>query len=76
VSVDAGGYKVKRRQALERLAKEAADEVARTGEEKVLPHMGAGDRRIIHLCLQGDPKITTYSKGEGRERRLVIAPRK
>lgn len=76
VSIDAGGYKEKRKKVLERLAKEAADEVAQSGEEKVLPHMGAWDRRIIHLSLQDSAKVTTFSKGEGRERRLIIAPRK
>jgi spoIIIJ-associated protein len=76
VSIDADGYKAKRQKALERLAKEAADEVAKTGEEKVLPPMAAADRRIIHLYLQDNPDVTTYSQGEGRDRRLVIAPRK
>ena len=76
LSIDAAGYKDKRKKALERIAQEAADEVAKTGEEKVLPQMSAADRRIIHLCLQNNPQIATFSKGEGRERRLVIAPRK
>jgi spoIIIJ-associated protein len=76
VSIDAGEYKLKRKKALERLAKEAADEVARSGEERILPHMSAGDRRIIHLFLQSMPEVTSFSKGEGRERRLIIAPRK
>ena len=75
VSIDAGEYKLKRKRALERLAKEAADEVARSGKERVLPHMPAADRRIIHLFLQNKADVTTFSKGEGRERRLVIAPR-
>ncbi|MFC1571712.1 RNA-binding cell elongation regulator Jag/EloR [Candidatus Margulisiibacteriota bacterium] len=75
LSIDAGGYKKKREEALERLAKDAADEVAKTGKEKVLPPMNAADRRIIHLSLQESTGVTTYSQGEGRDRRLVIAPR-
>ncbi|KPJ69711.1 hypothetical protein AMJ44_02845 [candidate division WOR-1 bacterium DG_54_3] len=74
ISIDAGEYKLKRKKALERLAREAADEVVKTGKEKVLPHMPAGDRRIIHLFLQNMNEVTTFSKGEGRERRLIIAP--
>ncbi|MBU0672064.1 MAG: Jag N-terminal domain-containing protein [Candidatus Margulisbacteria bacterium] len=75
VGIDADGYKDKRNQAFERLAKEAAKEVAETKQEKVLPPMNAADRRIIHLSLQDDAGVTTYSKGEGRDRRLVIAPK-
>ncbi len=76
VSIDAGEYKVKRQKALERLAKDAADEVEKSGLEKALPPMSAADRRIIHMALQDSPGVTTYSKGEGRDRRLVIAPEK
>jgi len=76
VIVDAGGYRKKRAGALERLADEVAEEVGRTGEEKVLPPMSSSDRRIIHLHLSNNPKVMTFSRGEGEERRLVIAPKK
>ena len=75
VSIDAGEYRAKRSQALERLAKDAAEEVARTGQEKVLPQLDARDRRTVHMFLKDNPKIETISKGEGRDRRLIIAPR-
>jgi spoIIIJ-associated protein len=51
-------------------------EVQSSGEEKVLPPMNAADRRIIHLFLQENSAVTTFSQGEGRDRRLIIAPRK
>ena len=76
VNIDAGGYREKRIRALERLAEDVAKEVEGTGEEKELPHMEAADRRTIHLYLQNNPTIMTYSKGEGRERRLIVAPKK
>lgn len=75
VKIDAGGYREKRVKALERLAAEVAEEVEQTGQEKVLPYMEAADRRSIHMFLAENPKITSYSKGEGKERRMVIAPR-
>lgn len=74
ISVDAGEYKDKRKKALERLANEAADEVAKTGSEKSLPPMNPADRRIIHLALQERKDVSTISRGQGRERRLVIIP--
>jgi spoIIIJ-associated protein len=76
VIIDAGGYRKKRAGALERLADEVAEEVWRTGEEKALPPMSSSDRRIIHLHLSNNPKVMTFSRGEGKERRLVIAPKK
>lgn len=75
IGIDADGYKEKRQKALERLAKEVADEVEQSGKEKTLPPMAAADRRIIHMFLQENSKVTTYSTGEGKERRLVVAPR-
>lgn len=75
ISIDAEGYREKRTKALERLAKEAADEVAESGQEKVLPYMEAADRRAIHMFIAENDKVKTYSQGEGRDRRLVIAPK-
>ena len=76
VHIDAGGYREKRIRSLERLASEVAEEVAASGQEKVLPFMEASDRRAIHLFLQNNSNVTSYSQGDGKDRRLVIAPRK
>jgi len=75
-SIDAGGYREKRITAIQRLANDAADDVIRSGEEKILPYMEAADRRIIHLYLKENANVTTLSRGEGRERRIVISPKK
>jgi len=75
VSVDAGGYREKREKALERLANDVVDEVSKTGEEKAMPSLDARDRRTIHMFLKDNPKVISHSKGEGRDRRLIIAPR-
>ncbi|PIS31629.1 hypothetical protein COT42_00745 [Candidatus Saganbacteria bacterium CG08_land_8_20_14_0_20_45_16] len=75
VSIDADGYRDKRRQSLERLAQEVANEVIDSKAEKTMPPMSAADRRIIHLYLQGNPSVAIFSQGEGDARRLVIAPK-
>jgi len=75
VNIDAGGYKSKQEQALCRLAQEAADDVAQSGTEKILPPMSANERRIIHAHLQSNASVKTFSQGEGADRRLVIAPK-
>ncbi|MFA5034242.1 MAG: RNA-binding cell elongation regulator Jag/EloR [Candidatus Margulisiibacteriota bacterium] len=76
ISIDAGGYKDKREQALQRLAADVADEVAKTGENKAMPKLEASDRRIIHLFLQEDGRVETFSEGEGKDRKLIVAPKK
>jgi len=76
VNVDAGGYRAKREEVLQRLAADVAEEVIQSGAEKVLPPMEAADRRTIHLYLQNNPQITTVSRGEGKDRRLVVEPKK
>lgn len=75
VRIDAGGYQDKRVKVLERLAAEVAREVEETGREKPMPFMSASDRRAIHMHLKDNPKVTTYSVGEGKDRKLVIAPK-
>ncbi|KAF0134908.1 MAG: spoIIIJ-associated protein [Candidatus Saganbacteria bacterium] len=73
ISIDAGGYKEKQKMALERLAQSAADDVISSGQEKVLPPMTAGERRIVHIYLKNNGKLKTESQGEGRDRRLIIS---
>jgi spoIIIJ-associated protein len=75
IIIDAGEYREKRIKALERLAAEVAAEVAETGKERVMPQMSASDRRAIHMFLKDSPSVTSISRGEGRDRRLVIGPK-
>lgn len=75
VFVDAGGYRERHDASLIRLAKEAAKDVEQNGQEKRLPPMSAADRRVIHVALKDNDKVTTYSEGEGADRRLIIAPK-
>jgi spoIIIJ-associated protein len=37
--------------------------------------MDARDRRVVHTTLAEHPKITTFSRGEGDARHIVVAPR-
>ena len=75
IRIDAGGYVEKREKVLQKIAADVAEEVEKTGQEKVLPYMEAADRRIMHIYLQEHTKVKSYSVGEGKERRMVIAPK-
>ena len=75
VFVDAEGYRERREQMLADLASRAAAKVKQTHQEIVLDPMPPRDRRIIHVTLQSDEDIRTYSRGEGMMRRVAVATR-
>jgi spoIIIJ-associated protein len=72
--VDAGDYRLRRRQALEQLTDQVAERARRGGKPLSLSPMSPRDRRIVHLALQGDPTLTTRSAGTGFYRKVVIVP--
>ncbi len=72
IILDAENYRERRRQTLERLAKNLADRVKRTHKKAMLEPMNPYERKIVHVSLQDDPAITTYSEGEEPFRKVVI----
>ena len=76
VSLDAENYREKRNVALEELAGKLANKVMRTGRNQTLEPMNAYERRIIHSALQNHETVTTYSIGQGVNRKVVIALKK
>jgi len=72
VFVDTEGYRERRENMLVDLAHQVAAKVRRTRQDVVLSPMSAKDRRIIHITLQSDDSVTTFSQGEGDMRRIVI----
>lgn len=76
VLVNVGDYQERRQESLERMALSAAQKVKFSGEEYALPTMTPAERRIIHLTLADDPEVTTESEGEGRDRRVVVKPKR
>ncbi len=74
IDFDINNYKEQKINHLKEIAKESADEVALTKEEKILPPMSAYERRIIHLTLNERNDVETESKGRDPERRVLIKP--
>lgn len=72
VFVDVSGYREEKDKQLEEMALQKADDVRILGEEVELPPMKPSDRRIVHLTLQIFDDIKTESRGEGRDRHIVI----
>lgn len=72
VFVDTEGYRERREQSLVELAHQVASKVKRTRQDVALSPMSAKDRRIVHISLQSDYDVSTFSQGEGDLRRVVI----
>lgn len=71
--LDIEGYRGKRERILEELAEKVSKTVLKNGKNVTLEPMSAYERKIIHSKLQNNPRIETYSIGEGDHRRVVIA---
>ncbi len=76
ISLDAENYRDKRNVALESLAQKLASKAMHTGRNQTLEPMNAYERRIIHSALQDHETVTTYSVGQGVNRKVVIALKK
>jgi spoIIIJ-associated protein len=75
LNLDIDDYKKKKIEYLKYLAKDLADQVSLTKEEKVLLPMSSYERRIIHSELSQRIDVTTESRGDGFERHIVIKPK-
>ncbi len=75
VVLDICGYRSKREESLKKLAHRMASKVIKSGRFAKLEPMDASERRIIHMALQDNEKVTTMSKGTEPKRYLIIFPR-
>lgn len=72
VVVDVEGYKSRRKEKIESLARNAASRAVRQHGSVKLPPMNAYERRIVHLALLDSLDVTTHSEGEDPDRRVVV----
>ncbi|MBU4510233.1 KH domain-containing protein [bacterium] len=75
IIVDIEGYKERREDIISKYAHEKAEIVKKTGKKIALCYMNPVERRIVHLVLQEEPLLSTYSEGTEPFRRVIIAPR-
>ncbi len=76
IRLDSENYRDKRYKKIEAFAKSIVQKVKKTKRDYSLEPMSSYDRRIIHSLLQKERNIETVSKGEGRERHVVVKYRK
>ena len=73
IHVDAEGYRARREESLNRLARKTAGKVVKYRRNITLEAMNAYERHVIHTALQDYPGVTTYSTGTEPNRRTVVA---
>lgn len=71
--LDIGGYRKERLDKIIDSADQIANIVMQTGQPKALPRLSPTERRQIHMHFSNNEKFTTFSQGEGEDRRLFIA---
>ena len=76
IILDVEDYRARREETLIRLAGHLADKACRIGEEIHLEPMSRHERKIIHMALQDNRRVTTYSAGDNPRRYVVIVPKR
>jgi spoIIIJ-associated protein len=74
VVVDAAGYRARRQASLDALATRSAEQAVSSGEPVELEPMTAVERKVVHVCLQDYPGVSTRSEGTEPNRFVVIDP--
>ena len=73
IHVDAEGYRARREESLNRLARKTASKVVKYRRNITLEPMNAYERHVIHTALQDYPGVSTFSTGTEPNRRTVVA---
>ena len=74
IVLDAEGYRQRRVEALQGMAHRSARRALREDRPVELPPMNPAERRVVHLFLRDNPRVTTESEGVGDARRVLVSP--
>ncbi len=74
IILDAEGYRQRRVEAIQGIAHRTARRAIRERRTVELPPMSPAERRVVHIFLRDNPKVTTASEGVGENRRVRISP--
>lgn len=72
--LNVNSYRDRRQEQLNQMAENAAKRALLSGDEIELPFLTPSERRLVHLALKDRLDIESLSKGEGRQRRLIVHP--
>jgi spoIIIJ-associated protein len=74
IILDIEAYRAKRERALKKMSRDIAYKVIKSGKPWTLEPMNPFERRLIHMSLQNDNRVTTKSDGQGIYRKVTIIP--
>lgn len=74
VTLDAAGYRDKRRETLNARADAAVEQALRGGRAIELDPMSPQERRVVHEHLKERSGVETYSEGDEPRRCVVVSP--
>jgi len=74
VTVDAAGFRARRRETLEGRADRAAEQALSSNNVVEMDPMSAQERRVVHERLKERAGIETYSEGDEPNRCVIVAP--
>lgn len=72
--VELDGYRVKRYRELTDMTQQAIEQVRETGQEVEIPGLSSAERKQVHSLLEDVEDLTTESKGQEPNRKLVVQP--
>ena len=72
IVVDIEGYKSRRKNKVQSLARSDAARAKKQHGSVSLPPMNAYERRLVHLALVDDDSVVTHSEGEEPMRHVVV----
>lgn len=72
--IELDGYRVRRNQELTTLTQDAIAQVQSTGVEVEISGLSAAERKQVHSLLEGTDGLSSQSRGQEPNRKLVIMP--
>ena len=76
ILVDINGYRDQRKGKIEEMTKKFIDRVRFFNQDVEMPAMNPGERRVVHTFVSEYDDVTSESVGVGRDRRVVLKPKK
>ncbi len=76
VTVDSESYRSRHKNTIISLSKRLSEKAKKRNGPVSTNPLNPSDRRIVHMELKKDSELTTWSKGEGSLKRVIIAPKK
>jgi spoIIIJ-associated protein len=72
INLNVNNWRQVREEFLKKMALNLAQKAKFSGKAVEVANLSPADRRVVHLYLADHPDVTTYSEGEGKDRRLIV----